>query len=330
MRIAVLGAGSWGTALAVHAARLHDDVRLWGRSAETAERLERERENPRYLPGLTFPRNLRVSAEPEVVDDVDLVLVAVPSGAFRETLRWLQPRLAPGQAVAWATKGLETSSGAWLHEVAEAELGPGQPAALISGPSFAAEVARGQPTALTAASADPERRRRLADAFHGGSMRIYGNPDVIGVELGGAFKNVLAVASGIADGAGFGANARAALLTRGLAELQRLGEALGARPQTLTGLSGLGDLLLTCTDDQSRNRRVGLLLGQGYDLATARERVGQSVEGVETARVAVERAHAAGVEMPICEEVHAVLYRGRRVHDAVRRLLERDPVAENI
>ena len=329
MRIVVLGAGSWGTALAVHAARLHDDVRLWGRSAETAERLDRERENPRYLPGLTFPRNLRVSADTEVVDGVDLVLVAVPSGAFRETLRWLRPRLAPGQAVAWATKGLETATGAWLHEVAEAELGPGQPAALISGPSFAAEVARGQPTALTAASADPERRRRLADAFHGGSMRIYGNPDVIGVELGGAFKNVLAVASGIADGAGFGANARAALLTRGLAELQRLGEALGARPQTLTGLSGLGDLLLTCTDDQSRNRRVGLLLGQGYDLATARERVGQSVEGVETARVAVERAHAAGVEMPICEEVHAVLYRGRRVHDAVRRLLERDPVAED-
>ena len=328
MRIAVLGAGSWGTALAVHAARLPDEVRRWGRSAETAERLERERENPRYLPGLTFPRNLRVSADAEVVDDVDLVLVAVPSGAFRETLRWLQPRLGPGQAVAWATKGL-TSSGAWLHEVAEAELGAGQPAALISGPSFAAEVARGQPTALTAASADPERRRRLADAFHGGSMRIYGNPDVIGVELGGAFKNVLAVASGVADGAGFGANARAALLTRGLAELQRLGEALGARPQTLTGLSGLGDLLLTCTDDQSRNRRVGLLLGQGYDLATARERVGQSVEGVETARVAVERAHAAGVEMPICEEVHAVLYRGRRVHDAVRRLLERDPVAED-
>ncbi|OOC09811.1 MULTISPECIES: NAD(P)H-dependent glycerol-3-phosphate dehydrogenase [Thioalkalivibrio] len=330
MRIAVLGAGSWGTALAVHAARLHDDVRLWGRSAETAERLQRERENPRYLPGLTFPRNLRVTAASEVVDGVDLVLVVVPSGAFRETLRWLRPRLEPGQVVAWATKGLETGTGAWLHEVAEAELGPGQPAALISGPSFAAEVARGQPTALTAASADPERRRRLADAFHGGSMRIYGNPDVIGVELGGAFKNVLAVASGIADGAGFGANARAALLTRGLAELQRLGEALGARPQTLTGLSGLGDLLLTCTDDQSRNRRVGLLLGQGYDLATARERVGQSVEGVETARVAVERAHAAGVEMPICEEVHAVLYRGRRVHDAVRRLLERDPVAENI
>ena len=329
MRIAVLGGGCWGTALAIHAARLHRDVALWVRDTDTAGRLNRERENSRYLPGIPFPDTLRVSAEQAVIDDRELVLVAVPSGAFRETLQWIAPRLADGQVVAWATKGLETRSGAWLHEIAAEELGEERPPVLVSGPSFAAEVARGQPTALTAASTDPDHMDRLARALHGQSMRIYRNHDVIGVELGGALKNVLALATGIADGAGFGANARAALVTRGLAELQRLGAAVGARPATLTGLSGLGDLVLTCTDDQSRNRRLGLMLGQGYDLETARARVGQSVEGVETARMAVARAEALGVEMPICAEVHAVLYQHRPVREAVRRLLERDPTSED-
>ncbi len=330
MRIAVLGGGSWGTALAIHAARLHPDVVLWMRNPEVAEQYARERRNARYLPDLQFPDGLRVSADPAVIDERDLVLVAVPSGAFRETLRWVAPRLGDQAVVAWATKGLETTTGAWLHEIAAEELGPAQPPALVSGPSFAAEVAREQPTALTAASTDPARTECLQRALHGRSMRIYRNTDVLGVELGGALKNVLAVATGIADGAGFGANARAALITRGLAEIQRLGAAVGARPTTLTGLSGLGDLVLTCTDDHSRNRRLGLQLGQGVDLDTARARIGQSVEGVETARVAVARAAQAGVEMPICAEVHAVLYQGRPVHEAVRRLLERDPTAEDL
>ncbi|WP_018873366.1 NAD(P)H-dependent glycerol-3-phosphate dehydrogenase [Thioalkalivibrio sp. ALJ16] len=328
MRIAVLGGGCWGTALALHAARLHDDVTLWVRDIDAATRLQDARENARYLPGHRFPDNLRVSADPASVDDRDLVLIAVPSGAFRTTLRWLAPRLAQHQVVAWATKGLETATGAWLHEIAEQELGPERPPALISGPSFAAEVAQEQPTALSVASTDEGHMDCLVRALHGRSLRLYRNPDVIGVELGGALKNVLAVATGIADGAGFGANARAALMTRGLAEIQRFGAAVGARPTTLTGLSGLGDMILTCTDDQSRNRRLGRMLGEGLDLATARARVGQSVEGVETARVAVTRAQALDVEMPICAEVHAVLYQGRPVHDTVRRLLERDPTRE--
>lgn len=329
MRIALLGGGSWGTALAIHAARLHRDVVLWVRRGQTADRLNRERENARYLPGIPFPEHLAISADPGVIDDADLVLIVVPSGAFRETLRWMRPRLHEGQIVAWATKGLETSSGAWLHEIAEEELGDAFPSALISGPSFAAEVARGQPTALTAASLNDHCMDRLTEALHGEALRIYRNPDVIGVELGGALKNVLAVATGIADGAGYGANARAALMTRGLAEIQRLGEAVGANPGTLTGLSGLGDLILTCTDDQSRNRRLGRLLGQGYDLDTARARIGQSVEGVETARQVSARAKALSVDMPICAEVHAVLYQNRPVREAVRRLLERDPASEN-
>lgn len=327
--IVVLGAGSWGTALALQAARLHPDVLLWARDPAQAALLEDSRENARYLPGVRFPEHLRVVSERDLaVAGRALILVAVPTSGFRETLRWVGARLRTGQQIAWATKGLETNTGAWLHEVLEAEL-PGQPPAVLSGPSFAAEVAREQPTALTAASTDPARTECLQRALHGRSIRIYRNTDVLGVELGGALKNVLAVATGIADGAGFGANARAALITRGLAEIQRLGEAVGACPATLTGLSGLGDLVLTCTDDHSRNRRLGLQLGQGVDLDTARARIGQSVEGVETARVAVARAAQAGVEMPICAEVHAVLYQGRSVHEAVRRLLDRDPTAED-
>ncbi|WP_043739915.1 NAD(P)H-dependent glycerol-3-phosphate dehydrogenase [Thioalkalivibrio nitratireducens] len=328
-RVAVLGSGSWGTALALQAARLHPDVVLWARDPGQAERLEQRRENARYLPGVVFPESLHVVADRDrAVIGRDLILVAVPTGGFRETLRWIAPRIQPGQRIAWATKGLEMATGAWLHEVLEQEC-PGHSPAVLSGPSFAAEVAREQPTALTIAASEPGLAELVASAFHGRAMRLYRNADVLGVELGGAFKNVLAIAAGISDGAGFGANARAALMTRGLAELQRLGAAVGARPQTLTGLSGLGDLILTCTDDQSRNRRLGLFLGEGYDLDTARRRIGQAVEGAETARVAVERAQQAGVEMPICDEVHAVLYQGRPVRETARRLLERDPVAED-
>ena len=328
-RIAVLGAGSWGTALAMQAARLHPDVLLWARDPEHAALLEARRENARYLPGVRFPDNLRVISDRDLaLRGRDLVLVVVPTSGFRETLHWVGERLQPWQRIGWATKGLEKTTGAWLHEVLQQELA-GQAPAVLSGPSFAGEVAREQPTALTVAAWDADLADLVAQAFHGRAMRVYRNADVLGVELGGAFKNVLAIAAGISDGAGFGANARAALMTRGLAELMRLGAAVGARPKTLTGLSGLGDLILTCTDDQSRNRRLGLYLGQGFDLETALRRIGQAVEGAETARVAVARAEQAGVEMPICAEVHAVLYETRPVREAVRRLLERDPVAED-
>ena len=330
IRVAVIGGGSWGTALALQAARLHRDVIIWLRDPAQVETIRAQRENRKYLPGIRFPDHLQVTEEIETaLTGSDLVMLAVPSASFRSTLRLLQPHLRPGQQeLAWATKGLEMVSGRWLHEVLAEEL-PGWIPAVLSGPSFAAEVARELPTAVTLATPDPQSGERLIAGFHGHNLRIYRNSDVLGVELGGAFKNVLAIAAGISDGAGFGANARAALITRGLAELQRLGAAVGARPETLVGLSGLGDLVLTCTDDQSRNRRLGLFLGQGLDLAQARGRIGQAIEGADTARMAVARAREAGVEMPICAEVHAVLYEARPVREAVRRLLERDPTAED-
>jgi glycerol-3-phosphate dehydrogenase (NAD(P)+) len=330
----ILGAGSWGTALGIHAARLsaarlNARVKLWGIDAAHIERLSRQRENSDFLPGIAFPENLEPVVDlAEVVPQATLLMVAVPSSGFRETLIRIRPFVHPEQVLVWATKGLEMTTGAWLHEVLAEEL-PGFSPAVLSGPSFAREVAQGQPTALTLAATEAHVAERVIEAFHGGSMRLYRNRDVVGVELGGAFKNVLAIAAGIADGAGFGANARAALMTRGLAELQRLGRAVGAQPATLMGLSGLGDLVLTCTDDQSRNRRFGVLLGQGATVAEALARIGQAVEGYATARMAVARARAAGVEMPICEEVHAVLYENRPVQEAVQRLLERDPTAED-
>jgi len=328
-RVAVLGGGSWGTALALQAARLHTDVVLWLRDQEQAVQWQQQRENARYLPGVRFPAHLRVTAELDsALESANLVLIAVPSSGFRATLRSLRPLLrGSAQNLAWATKGLEMASGSWLHEVLAEEL-PDWTPAVLSGPSFAGEVARGLPTAVTLACPDQALAEQIVAGFHGGNLRVYRNNDVLGVELGGAFKNVLAIAAGIADGAGFGANTRAALITRGLAELQRLGVAVGAHPETLIGLSGLGDLVLTCTDDQSRNRRLGLFLGRGLDLDTARQRIGQAIEGADTARMAILRAQQAGVEMPICAEVHAVLYEGRPVREAVRRLLERDPTAE--
>lgn len=329
LQVTVLGAGSWGTALAIQSARLGHTVCLWGIDADHISRLAAERENADFLPGISFPPTLQPAADIEaVLPATELVVVAVPSSGFRDTLIRARSCLKECTGIVWATKGLEPSSGAWLHEVLAEEL-PACSPALLSGPSFAREVALEQPTALTLATLDLDLAAQITSAFHGRSMRIYRNSDVIGVELGGAFKNVLAIAAGISDGAGFGANARAALMTRGLAELQRLGQAVGARPATLVGLSGLGDLVLTCTDNQSRNRRFGVLLGKGHTADQALREIGQAVEGFATARMAVARARSVGVEMPICEEVHAVLYEGRPVKEAVRRLLERDPVAED-
>lgn len=329
-KIALLGAGSWGTALAVHAAYQHAEVRLWARDAEQVHQMCRLRQNPRYLPGFAFPAPVQPYDDlGAAVADCPLVVIAVPSRGFRTLLQRLQPLLQPEQRLVWATKGLDPRRGQWLHEVLAEEL-PGYAPAVLSGPSFAREVMCALPTALTAAAADAEHAAVIVQAFHGHSLRVYRSTDVLGVELGGAFKNVLAIAAGIADGLAFGANARAALITRGLVELQRLGRAVGANPQTLTGLSGLGDLILTCTDNQSRNRRLGLALGQGHSLSTALAAIGQAVEGVETARVAMLQAAQAGVSMPICQEVHAVLYEGRPVQEAVRRLLERDPATEDL
>jgi glycerol-3-phosphate dehydrogenase (NAD(P)+) len=321
-RIAVLGAGSWGTALAVLLAGHGAEVRLWGLAAEV-ERLRADRENRRFLPGVALPPGVEpVTDLGQAVEDVDEVLIVVPSHAFRAVAEALARVLPPGLPVSWATKGFEPGTGRLLHEVA-GEVLPARPLAALSGPSFAGEVAHGLPTAITVASTDPAHAERVAGYLHGESFRAYTSTDIIGVEVGGATKNVMAIAAGIADGLGFGANARAALITRGLAEITRLGLALGGRPETFMGLAGLGDLTLTCTDNQSRNRRMGLALARGLSVAEARAEIGQEVEGVATASAVYHKSHDLGVEMPITEQTYRVLYEGLAPLAAVQALLGR-------
>jgi glycerol-3-phosphate dehydrogenase (NAD(P)+) len=292
------------------------------------EELRRDGENRRYLPGIRLPEQLRaVSSLEEALDGAAELLVVVPSHAFSAVLRSLPNSLPQGLGVAWATKGFEPGSGRLLHEVAAEILGE-RDLAVISGPSFAREVAADLPTAVTVASPNREHARRIANYLHSERFRAYTSDDIIGVEVGGAAKNVLAIATGIADGLGFGANTRAALITRGLAELIRLGTALGGRQETFMGLSGLGDLVLTCTDDQSRNRRMGLALARGLDVEKAKGEIGQEVEGVITAASVYAIALRIRVEMPISEQVHGVLYEGITPEQATHNLLIRRSKAE--
>lgn len=328
-RIAVLGAGSWGTALAVLLAHREVDVVLWGRDAALIAQIERVRENSRYLPGLPLPPEITVgSAIADAVREADLVVVAVPSHAFRAVLEELADHLAAGCGVAWATKGFDPGSGRLLHEVAREILPSGSPIAAITGPSFAREVAEGKPGAVTVHSPDPAFAERVAALLHTGWFRAYTGSDLIGAGLGGAMKNVLAVATGVCDGMGLGANARAGLITRGMAEMLKLNAALGGRPETLMGLAGLGDLVLTCTGDLSRNRRLGILLGQGVPLAEALARIGQVVEGVQTARIIIRHVERAGLDLPITEHVHRVLQGELTAEEGMRRLLAREMRAE--
>lgn len=324
--VAVLGLGSWGTALALLLARNGHTVRLWGHDPQEVAPLCRDRENRRYLPGIAFPPGLTISADlAETLADSGLVMVVVPSCAYRATLERLRPYLhASGTGLAWATKGLEQGSGRFLHQVTADVLGEQWPAAAISGPSFAREVALGLPTAVTVAARDANHSHRVATLLHGSNLRAYTSTDVIGVELGGAIKNVLAIAAGIADGLGFGANTRAALITRGLAEMVRLGTAVGGQRETFMGLAGIGDLVLTCTDDQSRNRRFGLAIGRGETAETAFAAIGQVVEGAATAQEAMRLARQHRVEMPITEQVDRVLHDGQDPRRAVEMLLARD------
>jgi glycerol-3-phosphate dehydrogenase (NAD(P)+) len=329
--VAVLGPGSWGTALALLLARNGHLVRLWGHDPEEVAPLRRERENRRYLPGIPFPPTLTVSIDlAEAVTGVDLALAVVPSHAYGVTLARLRPHLPASAGFAWATKGLEHGLGRFLHEVTAEILGVAWPTAVISGPSFAGEVARGLPTAVTVASSEAVHARRVAALLHGSNLRAYTSTDVIGVELGGAIKNVLAIAAGIADGLGFGANARAALITRGLAEMTRLGLVVGGQRETFMGLAGIGDLVLTCTDDQSRNRRFGLAVGRGEATESAFAAIGQVVEGVATAREVLRLARRHRVEMPITEQVNEVLHHGQDPRRAVEILLARDPKPEAV
>lgn len=326
----VLGAGSWGTALALQLARNRIPVRLWGRDPQTMQTVARRRENARYLPGVILPRDVEPLADlAAALDDTQLCVIAVPSGGFRDLLRALRDVRPDPPPLVWATKGLEMASAKWLHEVVADEVGAGDERAVLSGPSFAREVARGLPTAVTVASPRLDFATRVAELFHGEALRVYISQDIIGVELGGAVKNVLAIAAGISDGLGYGANARAALITRGLHEIMYLGERVGASRETLMGLSGLGDLVLTCTDDQSRNRRFGLALGRGTPQAQAREEIAQAIEGIDTAKVLARLAREAGLELPICQQVQRVLFEGLEPRAAVSQLLARRLKQEN-
>jgi len=328
--IAVLGAGSWGTALAMLLGRNKHQVNLWSHNAEHASAMQQARENNRYLAGLTFPETLNVSADLETTfKGVTNILIVVPSHAFRETLEKIKPFLTPSHRIAWATKGLEANSCKPLHLVAREVLGDKVPLAVISGPTFAKEVAQGLPGAVTVASNDQTFALDWAHFLHNDHFRAYTSDDVIGVEIGGACKNVIAIAAGIADGMGFGANARAALIARALAEITRLGTSLGANAETFTGLTGLGDLVLTCTDDQSRNRRTGIALGEGKKLDTVIKQIGQVVEGVATAKEVVALAKKQKIDMPITEQVYNVLYENSSPQDAVNALFNRAITKEN-
>ncbi len=327
--VAVLGAGSWGTALAALIARHGHPTVLWGRDAAMVEAIATRHENPRYLPGIFLPGSLRATTVlADAMAGADLVLVVVPSHAFADTLRALAP-LRPAQAgVAWATKGFEPGSGRFLHEVAEDVLGEGVPLAVVTGPSFAKEVAAGLPTALTVHSEDADFCRQVANVLHGPAFRAYTGDDMRGAELGGAMKNVLAVATGVADGMGLGLNARAGLITRGLNEMLRLNIAIGGQPETLMGLAGLGDLVLTCTGDLSRNRRLGLALGRGQSLDDAVREIGQVVESIQTADEVMRQADAHGVELPISSNVRDVLHGDISPAEGLRRLMAREQKAE--
>jgi len=326
---AVLGSGSWGTALAVHIARTGHRTILWGIETDELAAMTRDRENRRYLPGTGLPDGLEIELDFErAVGQADQLLVVVPSHAFREVLLRLKPLLRRDQRVAWATKGFELSSGKLPHDVASEVLGPEVPAAVLSGPTFAKEVGAGLPSAMTVASRDEDYAMALARSLSGENFRVYASGDMVGVEVGGATKNVLAIGAGISDGLGFGANTRVALITRGLVELTRLGVALGADKETFMGLAGLGDLVLTCTDNQSRNRRFGLALASGKTPEQAQAEIGQVVEGVLAARAVHEVAQRVGVEMPISEQIYRVLYEGAPPKEAVSALMGRTIRAE--
>jgi glycerol-3-phosphate dehydrogenase (NAD(P)+) len=336
MKIVVLGAGAWGTALAVSAGNnplARHAVTLWARDASQASAMQAQRENRRYLPGVVLPPALVVNSTGldqlgNLVSGADLVIVATPMAGLRSMLSILGTCQVP---VAWLCKGFEAATsesfGLLAHEI-QGQVAPYLIAGVLSGPSFALEVARGQPTALVAASSHVAVRRALVAAFHSPTMRVYANDDLVGVEVGGAVKNVLAIATGLCDGLNLGLNARAALITRGLAEMTRLGVALGARADTFMGLSGLGDLVLTATGDLSRNRQVGLAMAQGQTLQQAVASLGHVAEGVYSARTVVQRAVCLGVEMPIAQAVVALLDGQMRPEQAVVALMSRDPANE--
>ena len=327
--IGVIGAGSWGTALAIQLGRAGQQPMLWGMEPEVIRSLTEERCNSVFLPDIPLPDAVQINAD---LDDVVRrnrdILVVVPSHVFRPVLEQIRPNLQPGARIAWATKGFELATGKLPHQVAHEALGIEVPLAVVSGPTFATEVGLGLPTAMTVAATNTDFADELAWRFSGENFRAYTSGDMIGVEVGGAVKNILAIATGMSDGLGFGANTRVALITRGLAEMTRLGLALGATAETFSGLSGMGDLVLTCTDNQSRNRRMGLALAAGKTVEETCEEIGQVVEGVKAAAAVRKVARDLNVEMPICEQAYQILYEGAAAEDAVRALMTREVKSE--
>lgn len=329
--IVVLGAGSWGTALAMHLAGSGHHVLLWGNEPEHMQLLAEQRCNQQYLPDVPFPELLQVTADLEqAMASPAWVLIAIPSHAYRPFLQKNASLFKAEIGIAWASKGLEHGTGKLIHQVVAEELPHCKLTAVMSGPTFAGEVARNLPTSITVASESESFSKQLTDDLHSGRFRVYRSHDLIGVELGGSLKNVLAIAAGAADGLGFGANTRAALITRGLAEMMRLGTAMGGKRETFMGLAGVGDLILTCTDNQSRNRRTGLLLAQGKTLEQVHTEIGQAIEGIKTAKEVVNLARQHGVEVPISEQVYRVLYENCPIEEAVQALLSRKSSQETI
>ncbi|HBE92488.1 MAG TPA: glycerol-3-phosphate dehydrogenase [Gammaproteobacteria bacterium] len=324
--IAIIGAGSWGTALAMHIAASGRTCYLWGHEADHQLEMQATHSNERFLPGIRFPDPLNIILSlDDLPNNTDAFLIVVPSHAFRDVLRQLHEHdeLHP-RIIAWGTKGLELGTCNLMSDIADSELPDQVQRVVISGPSFAGEVARGMPTAVSVASRTSAAANEVASWLHHGNFRAYTLEDMTGVQLGGSLKNVMAIAAGISDGLGFGANARAALITRGLAEISRLASHVGGNMETFMGLAGLGDLVLTCTDDQSRNRRCGLGLGAGKSLDAVVKEIGQEVEGIQSAAAAWELSRRHNVSMPITEQVHKVLYEGLPARDAVQNLLHRE------
>ncbi|MEO8401874.1 MAG: NAD(P)H-dependent glycerol-3-phosphate dehydrogenase [Gammaproteobacteria bacterium] len=328
--IAILGAGSWGTALALYLSRLGQVVRLWSHDSSHVAAMVTDRVNGRYLPDYSFPDCLEPIADlANAVSGMRDIVIAVPSHAFHDLLLQLKPFLSDSTRILWITKGLDPKTGQLLHEVAREVAGKHRSYAALSGPSFASEVAAGLPTAVVIASQDKAFAHDLVERFNSAVFRVYSSHDMAGVEVGGIVKNILAIATGISDGMSFGANARSALITRGLAEMVRLGNALGGRHETFMGLAGIGDLVLTCTDNQSRNRRFGLALGTGQSAAEAERQIGQVVEGRRNAELVVKLAQKYHVEMPITEMVWEILRGNLTPEAAMRLLLSRETKAED-
>lgn len=328
--VSVLGAGSYGTALAIALSRNGHKTYLWGHNPQKMAQLAETRMNSEFLPDITFPEALEI--EPDLVQAIKKskdLLIVVPSHVFGDVLEQIKPYLTVEHRIMWATKGLERGTGRLLQEVVLQILGENYPLAILSGPTFAKELAQGLPTAISLASNDPAFADEMQQRIHcSKAFRVYLNQDMVGVQLGGAIKNVIAIGAGISDGMGFGANARTALITRGLAEISRLGASLGANPNTFMGMAGLGDLVLTCTDNQSRNRRFGLMLGQGRKADEAIEEIGQVVEGFYNTKEAYLLAQKQGVEMPIVEQIYQMLFGGKSAVDVAKSLLGRERKGE--